>query len=389
MFSSRLSWDLRPNRLNELLEVKRCSGAAILDLTESNPTRAGFSYPDEEITEALSAPSSLLYEPSSAGLPEARAAVAAHFAARGQTVGADSIVLTASTSEAYSYLFKLLADPGDEVLVPRPSYPLFEFLAGLESVRIAHYPLVYHGRWEMDIDALAQAVTERSRAVVLVNPNNPTGSFLKKHELQPLLEVCTRNNLALISDEVFSDYGFEQDAGRAETVVVAEKVAAFCLGGLSKAAGLPQMKLGWIAMAGPQSWRNTAGERLELIADTYLSVGTAVQKALPRLLSLGAKVRGQILARTRSNLKFLRTALNGTPCRALDVEGGWYAILEVPRTRTEEEWCAELLERDSVLVQPGFFYDFESEAFLVVSLLTPLDVFREGVDLLARRAGRI
>lgn len=389
MFSSRLSWDLRPNRLNQLLEVQRGSGAAILDLTESNPTRAGFSYPDKEIIEALSAPDSLLYEPSPTGLPEARAAVAAYFAARGQNVGADNIVLTASTSEAYSYLFKLLADPGDEVLTPRPSYPLFEFLASLESVRIAHYPLVYHGRWEMDLDALTQAVTERSRAVVLVNPNNPTGSFLKKHEVQPLVELCARNRLALISDEVFSDYGFEQDVERAETVAVAESVPAFCLGGLSKAAGMPQMKLGWIALAGPQSWRNTAGERLELIADTYLSVGTTVQQALPRLLSHGVKVRDQILSRARFNLEFLRTALNGTPCRVLDVEGGWYAILEVPRTRTEEEWCVELLERDSVLAQPGFFYDLDSEAFLVLSLLTPLDVFREGVQRLARRAARI
>ena len=386
MFSSRLPWDLRPNRLSELLEAKRRSGAAILDLTESNPTRAGFVYP-EEIAQSLASPASLLYEPSPAGLPQAREAVAAYYAARGKSVEPDRILLTASTSEAYSYLFKLLADPGDEVLVPRPSYPLFEFLANLESVRTVQYPLAYHVRWEMDLDALAGAVTGRTRAVVIVNPNNPTGSFLKKDELDRLLEICARKNLVIISDEVFSDYGFEPDARRVETLADVEGVPVFCLGGLSKAAGLPQMKLGWIALAGPPAWINTARERLELIADTYLSVGTPVQHALARLLALGAGIREQILTRTRSNLAFIRAAVSGTSCRVLDVEGGWYAILEVPRTRSEEEWCAELLDRDNVLVQPGFFYDFESEAFLVVSLLPLWDAFREGIGRLAGRVG--
>lgn len=388
MFSSRLSWDLRPNRLSELLEAKRRSGAAILDLTESNPTRAGFAYPAEQIVQSLANPASLLYEPSPAGLPQAREAVAADYAARGKTVDPDRILLTASTSEAYSHLFKLLADPGDEVLVPRPSYPLFEFLASLESIRAVHYPLAYHGRWEMDLDALASAVTEHTRAVVIVNPNNPTGSFLKKDELERLVDVCARKNLAIISDEVFSNYGFEQDPKRVETLVDLKRVPAFCLGGLSKAAGLPQMKLGWIALAGPQAWHNTARERLELIADTYLSVGMPVQHALPQLLTHGAEVQKQIVSRTRTNLALLRAAVNETALRVLDVEGGWYAVLEVPRTRSEEEWCAELLDRENVLVQPGFFYDFESEAFLVVSLLTPPEVFREGVGRLVGRAGR-
>ena len=387
LFSSRLPWDLRPNRLSELLEARRRSGAAILDLTESNPTRAGFDYPAKEIAQSLADESSLLYEPRPAGLPRAREAVAAEYTVRGKKVEPERILLTASTSEAYSHLFKLLADPGDEVLVPRPSYPLFEFLANLESVRTVQYPLAYHGQWEMDLDALARSVTERTRAIVIVNPNNPTGSFLKRDELERLVEVCAQNNLAIISDEVFSGYGFEQDARRVETLADLTSIAAFCLGGLSKAAGLPQMKLGWIALAGPPEWREPARERLELIADTYLSVGAPVQHALPRLLALGARVREQIVARTRSNLEFLRAAANGTALRVLDVEGGWYAILEVPRTRSEEEWCAELLERDSVLVQPGFFYDFESEAFLVVSLLTQPEIFRDGIGRLAWRAG--
>ena len=218
MFSSRLSWDLRPNRLNELLEVKRRSGAAILDLTESNPTRVGLAYPVEEIAQSLASPNSLLYEPAPAGLPEARQAVAAYYANRGLTLDPDRILLTASTSEAYSYLFKLLADPGDEVLVPRPSYPLFEFLAELEAIRIAPYPLAYHGRWEIDLDALTRAVTERTRAVIVVNPNNPTGSFLKKAELEPLVDLCAKKKIAILSDEVFSDYGFAPDSQRVETV---------------------------------------------------------------------------------------------------------------------------------------------------------------------------
>jgi len=388
MFSSRLPDNLRPNRLSELLEAKRRAGAAILDLTESNPTRAGFVYPAEEILQALTDARSLRYEPSPPGLPEAREAVACYYAERRQTVERDRILLTAGTSEAYSYLFKLLCDPGDEVLVPRPSYPLFAFLADLESVRLAHYPLAYHGRWEMDLDALESAVTERTRAVVVVNPNNPTGSFLKKGELERLTRLCAERKLVLISDEVFSDYTFAGDAERVASLAEVEGVPTFCLSGLSKIAGLPQMKLGWIVLAGPRPWQSAARERLELIADTYLSAGTPVQHALPRLLALGAGVQEQIAARVCANLEFLRSAVHGTSCRVLDVEGGWYATLEVPRTRSEEEWCAELLDHAGVLVQPGFFYDFASEAFLVVSLLTPPETFAAGTQRLLARAAR-
>ena len=386
MFSSRLPDNLRPNRLSERLDAQRRSGAAILDLTESNPTRAGFAYPEKEILPALSDSRSLLYEPSAAGLPKAREAVAAYYATRGQTVAPERILLTASTSEAYSYLFKLLADPGDEALVPRPSYPLFEFLADLEAVRVAPYPLRYHGRWEMDLDALAGAVTERTRAVVVVNPNNPTGSFLKQEEHERLVELCAARQLAILSDEVFSDYVFGPDSRRVESLVGEEAVPTFCLSGLSKIAGLPQMKVGWMVLAGSPAWRRAARERLELIADTYLSVSTPVQQALPRLLAFGIGVREQIAARVRGNLEFLRSAVQGTSCGVLDVEGGWYATLELPRTRTEEDWCLELLGRHHVLAQPGFFYDFESEAFLVLRLLTRTEAFQEGVRRLLEQA---
>ncbi|MEK7405877.1 MAG: pyridoxal phosphate-dependent aminotransferase [Acidobacteriota bacterium] len=387
MFSSRLGWDSRPNRLAAALQARRRAGRAILDLTESNPTRAGFAYPGAEVLAALSDPRSLRYDPAPAGSIEAREAVAAYYAGRGQAVEPERILLTASTSEAYAYLFKVLADPGDQVLVPRPSYPLFDFLAALESVKLIPYPLVYDGRWSLDLEALARASTDRSRAVILVNPNNPTGSFLKKRELEGLVAFCRERSLAIISDEVFSDYAFGPDAERVTTLAGVEGVLAFCLSGLSKIAGLPQMKLGWIVTAGPAAARAQAMERLELVADTYLSVGTPVQCALPRLLAAGAAVRDQIARRVRENLDALRRALTSAPaCQLLEPEGGWYAILRVPRTRSEEEWCLELVEHEDVLVQPGYFYDFESEAYLVASLLTARAAFDEGVRRLVSRA---
>ena len=374
MFSSRLPWDLRPNRLSLALQACRRAGAPILDLTESNPTRAGFSYPGEQILEALSGVRSLFYEPQPAGSAEARAAVAGYYRARGHQVEPERIIVTASTSESYAFLFKLLADPGDEVLVPRPSYPLFEFLAALESVRPVPYPLVYHGAWSVDFDALERSLNSRTRAIVLVNPNNPTGSFLKRDELARL----TALGVPLVSDEVFADYVLRPHPAIVPTLVDVQETLTFCLSGLSKVAGLPQMKLGWMVAAGRAAAQ--ALERLELIADTYLSVSAPAQQALPRLLELGASVQEQIARRTWANLEVLRAALGGhSACQALDVEGGWYATLRIPRTHSGEEWALHLLERDSVLVQPGFFYDFDSEAYLVLSLLTAPEIFREGV----------
>jgi alanine-synthesizing transaminase len=375
MFSSRLSWNLQPNRLSELLAAKHKASAEIFDLTESNPTRAGFQYPAGAIRDALADPRSLIYDPQPAGSPEARAAVANHCG-----VEAERVVLTTSTSESYAWLFKLLANPGDEILAPRPSYPLFEFLAALESVRVMQYPLVYDGGWSIDLDALRRAVTLRTRAIIVVNPNNPTGSFLHRGERDELAALAAERNLAILSDEVFAEYRFRPDHARVTTFAEVDKALTFCLGGLSKMVGLPQMKLGWIVIGGPATARAQARERLELIADTYLSVGTPVQHALPRLLAAGAGVQRQIAARTQENLAWLASSLGAdSPAQLLEVEGGWYATLRVPRTRTEEEWCLELLDRENVLVQPGYFYDFASEAFLVLSLVTPSTRFREGV----------
>jgi aspartate/methionine/tyrosine aminotransferase len=383
-FSSRLAWHAPQNRITALVEAKRGACEDILDLTESNPTKAGFTFPGG-ILNAFEDTANLRYDPHPAGLPHAREAVAA---ATG--VSSDRIFLTASTSEAYSYLFKLLADPGDEVLVPRPSYPLFELLASLDSVRAVHYPLVYHGTWTLDVDALHAAATPRLRAVVIVNPNNPTGSFLKRGEFVRLADFCRERNLALISDEVFSSYAIGPDPERVTTLAHNEDVLTFCLNGLSKLCGLPQMKLGWITLAGPAAARERAFAKLEWIADTYLSVGTPVQCAASRLLAAGRDVQSHIAQRIGSNLERLRKAIAGSPCGLLRVEGGWYAILRVPRIRTEEQWCLDLLEHGNVLVQPGFFFDFETEAFLVLSLLTPERRFEDGLSrLLARTEGGV
>ena len=386
MFSSRLHWDLRPNLLTDLLRTKRQAAASILDLTESNPTNSGLAFPAEEILDALADARSMRYEPTPAGLIAAREAVAGrYYAPRGDKLDPSRILLTASTSEAYAFLIKLLTDPGDELLVPRPSYPLFEFLATLENIRISQYPLIYHEGWSIDTGALARAITERTRAVVLVNPNNPTGSFVKRRELDTLVELCHQHSLAIISDEVFSDYPFAADPDRVARLTGEDEVLTFSLSGLSKVAGLPQMKLGWIVASGPPTQRAAAMERLELIADTYLSVATPVQHALPRLLAAGDNIREQIIRRTRKNLDTLLAATANSANRTLHVEGGWYATVQVPRIRTEEEWALQLLDRCDVLVQPGYFYDFDQDGLLVLSLLTPTENFSEGVRRMDER----
>ncbi len=386
--SSRLKWDSPPNAIAGALAERRRAGAAILDLTESNPTAAGLPYPGQEILSALAGAGSLRYDPAPAGMASAREAVSDYYARRGYAVEPDRILLTASTSEGYAYLFKLLTEPGDEVLVPHPSYPLFEYLAAMEWVKAAPYPLVYQDGWYLDFEALERAVTPRTRAVVLVNPNNPTGSFLKRGEFERLQRLCRDRSLCLISDEVFADYVFAEDPERIATVVNCRETPAFAMSGLSKVAGLPQMKLGWIVVSGPGGEQRQARSALEWIADTYLSVSTPVQHGAAGLLKAGEQVRDAIQGRVIRNRQVLAAAVQGSPFTLLHVEGGWYATLLVPRVRSEEEWVTVLLEQDGVLVQPGFFYDFDSEAFLVLSLLTAPEVFDGGVERIIRRGGR-
>jgi alanine-synthesizing transaminase len=377
-FSSRLPHQIQPNSLSLLLDAKRRGGAHILDLTESNPTRAGIVYPDGFLN-ALSDPRAAVYEPEPFGLPAARELIAREYGA----ASAASVVMTASTSEAYSWLFKLLCDPGDEILIPRPSYPLFDYLAALESVAVRHYGLFYdHGSWCIDFHTIARALNDRTRAIVVVNPNNPTGHFIARHELRELTALCADRGIAIISDEVFRDYIIRPrditwpGNDSALTLGGSEAALTFTLHGLSKAVGLPQMKLAWMIASGPDERVRDAMQRLEMIADTYLSAGTPVQCALPSLLALRKPVQEQIVCRLRENLESLR----GSGLRTLDVEAGWYAIV----THNHGDDFAERLLRDrDVLIQPGYFYDFEGSGYLVLSLLTRPEVFRAGAECLA------
>jgi alanine-synthesizing transaminase len=359
-FSRRLPDDLRPNEFSGLLAEKRGSGARIIDLTESNPTRAGIVYPTGFLS-ALAGDEAARYEPEPFGLPAARQTIARQFNAP-----FGRVVLAASTSEAYAWLFKLLCDPGDEVLIPRPSYPLFDYLAALESVAVNHYGLFYDRGWFIDFHTLRRAITPRTRAIVLVNPNNPTGHFLRRHELGELAAF----GLPIVSDEVFRDYLLDPAPDSVRTLQDLDETLVFTLNGLSKTVGLPQMKLAWMIANGPRALVEEALARLEIIADTYLSAGTPVQCALPALLELRAPVQRQISERTRANLEYLR----GSGLRTLQVEAGWYAIVA-----REEELALRLLRDFDVLVQPGYFYDFEQSGYLVLSLLTPPDDFRKGV----------
>jgi alanine-synthesizing transaminase len=383
MYSARLDWNVQPNPIATMLADKRHDGATVLDLTESNPTHAGIEYPAESIARAFTDHRVLRYQPEPFGLPETRDAIARYYSESEVPVDASRIALTASTSEAYAWLFKLLADPGDEILTPRPSYPLFEYLARLESVRVVQYPLFYDDGWHLDGAALRTLITPRTRAIVTVNPNNPTGSFLKDRELGELVEVAEQKGLALISDEVFSDFRFASDSAPITVAARSRGALSFSLSGLSKIVGLPQMKLGWMIVGGLETQRAEALRRLELIADTYLSVGTPVQIAAPELLAARQMVQPRIQRQLRENLSTLRAGLRSAPhLRLLEVEGGWYATLQVPRVRSEEEIVLKLLRDRNVLVQPGYFYDFETEAFLVLSLLTRPDVFGEGLTRL-------
>jgi alanine-synthesizing transaminase len=385
MFSTRVPSDLAPNRLTTAELAIRARGVRLIDLTETNPTSVGLAYPDDALG-ALSAPAGMRYAPHPFGLASARETVAAEVAAGGRPVDPSRVVLTASTSEAYSFLFKLLCNPGDQVLVPVPSYPLFEHLTRLELVDVRPYPLEYHGTWSIDAHAVEAALTPRTRAVLVVSPNNPTGSVLTRGDLSALAHVCASRQLALIGDEVFCDYLIDARPDRARVLEQVEALT-FSLGGLSKSAGMPQMKLGWMVAGGPPPLVDAALARLEIICDAFLSVSTPVQHAVGALLDAGRQVRRLIIERVTRNLQELQAlALVHPSCSVHRVEGGWSAVIRVPATRPEETLVLDLLEQDSVLVHPGYFFDFPHEAFVVVSLLPRPDEFREGAARLLARA---
>jgi hypothetical protein len=384
MFSSRVPGNLEPNRLTREVRRAREAGRTLLDLTLTNPTAAGIEYPPLML-DALSDRDGLRYEPQPLGMAGARAAVARDYARRGVTVDPERIVLTASTSEAYSMLFELLCEPaGDAVMAPVPSYPLFDHLTRLDGVTTIPYRLEYHGRWAVGFDTLDAGWTRSVRAVLAVSPNNPTGSILTNAELDALAARCAGRDAALIIDEVFADYPLVSISA---PQVPRTECLTFRLGGLSKSAGLPQVKLGWILVEGPDPLARAAIDRLELICDTYLSVSTPVQVAAARLIAQGASVRDRILDRVRSNYESLRALAASYPSIALlPCDGGWSAVLRVASTRGEEDLVLELLALDDVLVHPGFFFDFAQEAFLVLSLLPEAALLAEGARRVMERA---
>src|SRR5262245_30997981 len=386
MFSDRLPHNLAANRLASAVESLRSSGRSFIDLTASNPTSAGIDYP-AGLLAPIADPRALRYEPTPFGLVETRAAIAAEYRRQGFELAPGHIVLTASTSDSYSVLFKLLCDAGDEVLVPRPSYPLFEYLTRLDLVTPRPYTLDYHGRWSLDFDSLERAMTPRTRAVLMVSPNNPTGSLISGEELSRLASMCAARDIAIVADEFCADFELEDGSlARAGGPLAQRDAVPFTLGGMWKSVGLPQLKLGWIALSGPPALVGEALQRLEVICDTYLSVSTPVQVGAADLLRDGATVRDAIACRIRANYAALGRLIGAAPaCTRLNADAGWYAVLQVPSFEPEEELVLDLLGRDGVLIHPGYFFDFPRESFLVVSLLTPEAQFREGIGRIVER----
>jgi alanine-synthesizing transaminase len=385
-YSQRLSWSFSPNPITRHLLERRNRDKPIVDLTNSNPSEVFDNYPHAEIADAFSRIDSFRYEPEPLGAGPARLAVSRYYASRAIDISPEWTVLTASTSEAYAILFKLFCNPADQILVPSPSYPLFEFLAQLESVCVENYRLQFDGSWYIDLDHLRRQITSRTRAIVVVDPNNPTGSFLKQSEFGALAEIASQRQIPIICDEVFLDYAFGFESQKMRTLIGRNDVLSFSLNGLSKSAGMPQMKLGWIVINGPERERAIARERLELITDTYLSVGTPVQKALPRLFEIGTDIRRRIAERTRLNLSALQRIMRDGAAQPLHCEGGWSAIVRLPATQSEESWTLQLLNECGVVVQPGYFFDMASEPYVVVSLISRPGEFECGIGEIHRLA---
>jgi alanine-synthesizing transaminase len=378
MFADRTNWNLEANRLSAALARHRAEGKSLLDLTVSNPTECGFAYNDEAILRALSQSEALEYHPDPRGLPSARLAIAAYYRERGENISPEDLILATSTSEAYSFLFRLLCNPGDDVLVPSPSYPLFEFLADVQDVNLSRYPLVYDHGWQIDFPALERTITPRTRAIIVVHPNNPTGHFVSSAGREKLCGICSSRQIALIADEVFLDFDLAHKNPR--SFAANSCALTFSLSGLSKICGLPQMKVSWMVCSGPEALKSQALARLEVISDSYLSMNTPIQLAIAAMLEQRRGFQQQLLERARANLSELDAQLCGQKsCSRLAAEGGWNVILRVPATRPDEDLAIDLLAAEGVYVHPGHFYNFPHEGRLVLSLLTEKENFSEGV----------
>ena len=384
MFSKRTNWPREENTYTRALHRHRASGKPIIDLTVSNPTACGFQYDEAAILAALAAPASLGYDPEPKGLLQARAAVATYYLKKNSDARLDleRLILTTGTSEAYSFLFRLLCEPGDELVIAQPSYPLFEFLAAIHDVKLRPFRLVYDHGWQIDFAALVKSISSRTRAIILVHPNNPTGQFVSENEAERLQKLCLEREIALVVDEVFFDYKIPVSDSRPKhgSFIFDAPVLTFVVSGLSKIAGLPQMKIGWLAAAGPDAIVGEAIARLEIIADTYLSLNAPVQHALPTLLAQRGVIQPQMIRRIEENVRKLDEQLEPQNLVSrLEFEGGWCAVLRVPAVQSDEELTIRLLEDYSVLAHPGHFYDFPDDGYLVVCLLTPAEEFAEGI----------
>jgi aspartate/methionine/tyrosine aminotransferase len=384
-FARRTNWRRETNALNKALEDLGSRHISVMDLTASNPTSCGFLYP-EGMLSALNSLDNLHYNPDACGLKSARQAVAKYYARPKLPLSPSDIILTASTSEAYSFLMRLLLNPGEKVLIPKPSYPLFQFLLEINDVHFDYYPLVYDGQWRLDCRALERCVDAKTKAIILVNPNNPTGSYIAQAELNFLNELCRKHQIAIISDEVFFDYALTR--GDFVSCAGNQTVLTFVLGGLSKTLGFPQMKCAWILASGPQVVLQESLSRLEIIADTYLSVNTPVQNALSSWLDYAPGIQGQIISRVKENRQWLSAHLTDHT-ELLSLQGGWYATLRIPAVKSEEEWVLEFLREDHVSVYPGYFFDFDREAHIILSLLPPAPIFQEAAGRIMQRLAKI
>jgi aspartate/methionine/tyrosine aminotransferase len=377
-FARRTRWNLDENSLSCALAAFRAAGTPILDLTRSNPTDCGFEYDQKGIQCAFAHSEILRYVPDPRGMLCAREAVSSYYADLQAPVGPDELVLTSGTSEGYSFVFRLLCNPGDEVLIPSPGYPLFDFLADLCDVKLVRYPLLYDHGWQIDFSALAAAASDRTRAVIVVHPNNPTGHYTPANERAQLAHFCAERGVALIADEVYLDFSLQ--GGREKSFTRASDALTFTLSGISKICGMPQMKLAWIAVSGPGEQKREALARLEVIADAYLAVGTPVQLAAPALLATRTSFHAQVMARLNANLQELDTQLSPqSACNRLACEGGWSAVLRVPAEQSDEDLAIALVTKHAVHVHPGHFYDFPQPGHAVVSLIVPEKEFAEGI----------
>ena len=384
-FAQRTNWSLSSNRLMKTVHKLREDKIPLFDLTNSNPTDCQFRFLNQKILRPLGQKKNLTYKPNPQGSLEAREAVSRYYKEKGFHVQPQHIFLTSSTSEGYSFLFRLLVDPQNQVLFPCPSYPLFQYLVDLNDIVMKNYSLSYEGSWRIDFKQMRESLTTNTKAVVLVNPNNPTGSYILKEELSDLNKICRERNTALIGDEVFWDFAFDPNEQHLSLIGNTE-VLTFVLGGISKILGLPQMKLSWIILSGPDDLVEAAVGRLEVISDTYLSVSTPAQNSLNQWLSSKEEIFKEMKLRIKGNISFLKTQCeSASPCRLLNAQGGWYAVLRIPDTCSEEEWSLKFLTEDHVFVHPGYFFDFKEEPIIVLSLLPPSESFQEGVRRILKR----